>query len=141
MSVHRDLTGEQVHVPYTWTYTNSTTRTSATGFIPSDVGKLARQLDDNTLWMLTDDSPATWQGLGSSLPTASTTVLGGVKVDGTTVTITDGVISSVGGSGATVVFPFYKSDGTGDTIALVAGTALPFYKADGSSDNITLIAP
>jgi len=32
-----------------------------------------------------------------TLPTASTTVLGGVKVDGTTVTITDGVISSVGG--------------------------------------------
>jgi len=29
-----------------------------------------------------------------TLPTASTTVLGGVKVDGTTVTITDGVISS-----------------------------------------------
>jgi len=32
-----------------------------------------------------------------SLPTASTTVLGGVKVDGTTVTIANGVISSAGG--------------------------------------------
>ena len=31
------------------------------------------------------------------LPTASTTVLGGVKVDGSTITISDGVISSVGG--------------------------------------------
>jgi hypothetical protein len=32
-----------------------------------------------------------------TLPTASTSVLGGVKVDGTTITISDGVISAVGG--------------------------------------------
>jgi hypothetical protein len=32
-----------------------------------------------------------------TLPTASTSVLGGVKVDGSTITITNGVISSVGG--------------------------------------------
>lgn len=36
------------------------------------------------------------------LPTASTTTLGGVKVDGTTITIANGVISSTGGSGGTV---------------------------------------
>lgn len=34
-----------------------------------------------------------------TLPTASTTILGGVKVDGTTITINNGVISSSGGSG------------------------------------------
>lgn len=34
-----------------------------------------------------------------TLPTASTTTLGGVKVDGETITITDGVISSSGGGG------------------------------------------
>ena len=33
-----------------------------------------------------------------TLPTASTTTLGGVKVDGTTITITGGVISSTGGT-------------------------------------------
>lgn len=37
-----------------------------------------------------------------TLPVASTTVLGGVKVDGTTVLISDGVISSTGGSGGGV---------------------------------------
>ena len=36
------------------------------------------------------------------LPTASTTTLGGVKVDGSTITITDGVISSAGGGGGSV---------------------------------------
>lgn len=34
-----------------------------------------------------------------TLPTASTSTLGGVKVDGETITIEDGVISAVGGSG------------------------------------------
>lgn len=37
-----------------------------------------------------------------TLPTASTTTLGGVKVDGSTITIADGVISSAGGSGGAV---------------------------------------
>lgn len=35
-----------------------------------------------------------------TLPTASTTTLGGVKVDGTTITISDGVISAAGGGGS-----------------------------------------
>lgn len=38
-----------------------------------------------------------------TLPTASTTTLGGVKVDGTTITIADGVISSAGGGGSVSV--------------------------------------
>ena len=37
--------------------------------------------------------------ISSILPTASTTTLGGVKVDGTTVTINNGVITAVGGGG------------------------------------------
>ena len=37
-----------------------------------------------------------------SLPTASTTVLGGVKIDGTTITISNGVISSSGSGGTDV---------------------------------------
>jgi hypothetical protein len=45
-----------------------------------------------------------WRSSGGTLdtyilPTASTIVLGGVKVDGTTITISDGVITSVGGGG------------------------------------------
>jgi hypothetical protein len=33
------------------------------------------------------------------------------------------------------VFPFYKADGTSDTITITNGT-FPFYKSDGSADNI-----
>lgn len=40
------------------------------------------------------------EGYLKSIPTASTSTLGGVKVDGSTITISDGVISSQGSSGA-----------------------------------------
>ena len=36
---------------------------------------------------------------------------------------------------AATTFPFYKSDGTSDTIAITSGT-FPFYKADGTLDTI-----
>jgi len=49
-----------VHRPYSWEYADETEREAATGMVPADVGKLSRQLDDNSLWMLTDDSPVTW---------------------------------------------------------------------------------
>lgn len=64
MPVHRDLSGTQIHVPYAWEYATSVDRTGATGFAASDVGKLARQLSDNTLWMLTNHSPVTWTAAG-----------------------------------------------------------------------------
>lgn len=39
-----------------------------------------------------------------TLPTATTTTLGGVKVDGTSIVINNGVISSIGGGGQNTVF-------------------------------------
>lgn len=51
----------EVHIPYNWSYADSTARLAASGFVAAEVGKLARQLDDNSLWMLTDESPVTWQ--------------------------------------------------------------------------------
>lgn len=52
-------------------------------------------------------------GSGYSLPKASTTVLGGVKVDGTTVLVdSDGVISSVGGGGSSSFSNQYVLTGT-----------------------------
>ena len=64
----------------------------------------------------------TWQTLPSySLPTASTTVLGGVKVDGTSITIASGVISSTYSyslpTASTTVLGGVKVDGTSITIA------------------------
>lgn len=65
MTKHSDLTA--IHVPYNWEYADTTAREAATGFSAGDVGKLARQLDDNTLWMLVDDSPETWVQVGADV--------------------------------------------------------------------------
>jgi len=66
----------------------------ATGLSSSDL--VNKQYVDN----------ATGGGGGYTLPTASTTVLGGVKIDGTTITIDgNGVISANTGGGGSFVFP------------------------------------
>jgi hypothetical protein len=50
--------------------------------------------------------------VGGTIPTASTTVLGGVKVDGTTIAISNGIISSVGGGGSSSFSNQYSLTGT-----------------------------
>lgn len=49
---------------YRFTYADATARGAASGFAPGDVGALALQLDNASLWILTDDSPATWAAVG-----------------------------------------------------------------------------
>lgn len=46
--------------PYKWEYADAAARTGDTGFIAADEGKFARQLDDDTIWMLTDYTGPTW---------------------------------------------------------------------------------
>ena len=58
-----------------------------------------------------------------TLPTASTSTLGGVKVDGSTITISGGVISSVGGSGGSEPQKYIKD-------ASVSGNTLTLTKKD-----------
>lgn len=64
-----------------------------------------------------------------TLPTASTSTLGGVKVDGSTITITNGVISSSGGGGGVsytkqaVSIPTSAWSGTTATVSAAAVTA------------------
>jgi hypothetical protein len=63
---HQDAT--LIHVPYNFTFANSTTRSAGTGYtiVAGDIGKLARQTDNNTLWLLIATTPA-WIAIGSSI--------------------------------------------------------------------------
>lgn len=72
-----------------------------------------------------------------TLPTASTSTLGGVKVDGNTITIADGVISSVGGSGGTEPDAYIKDASvSGNTLTLTKkdDTEVVFTPSGGSGD-------
>ena len=66
MTQHRKLSLGKIHQIHNWEYADETEREDETDVTAADVGKLARQLDDNTLWMLTDDSPVTWVQVGGS---------------------------------------------------------------------------
>ena len=59
---------------------------------------LPAQTSNNGFYLTTNGTTATW----TAFPTASTTQLGGVKVDGTTITINNGVISSAGSGGGSL---------------------------------------
>lgn len=60
---HGTIAGDAVHVPYAGTFANAAARTGATGLDSTQHGKLFRQLDDNSLWMLVSTSPLTWKSL------------------------------------------------------------------------------
>lgn len=64
MASHKNIDLGEIHIPHQWEYADAAARAAATGMVPADVGKFARQLDDNSYWALTDDSPVTWQGVG-----------------------------------------------------------------------------
>ena len=64
MAFHCELTGLDIHVINTWTYANSAAREAATGFVSDDVYKVSVQTDDDSIWILVDHSPITWQQLG-----------------------------------------------------------------------------
>lgn len=63
---HDEHTIGAIHIPYNYLYADAAEREAATDFVAGDVGKLARQEDDNSIWMLTDDDPATWVRVGAS---------------------------------------------------------------------------
>lgn len=49
-----------IHVPYSFEYPDATSRTTASGFEIDDIGKLAIQHDDQTLWMLVEAVAVSW---------------------------------------------------------------------------------
>jgi len=74
--IHGELTGKNIHVPYSFEYTDLIQRESSTGFLQRDVGKFCRQLDDNTIWILTSTNPVQWSGIASGVSTGTIAAAG-----------------------------------------------------------------
>ncbi len=71
-SLHKNLTEAENHRAFALgPYANAAARTGAGGFISDDLWKLARQEDDNSIWMLTATTP-TWIQIGASAATTVT---------------------------------------------------------------------
>lgn len=63
MTKHQDIGVGFLHIVYNWTYADAATREADTSVVIADEGKLARQTDDDSLWMLLTDTP-TWIRVG-----------------------------------------------------------------------------
>jgi hypothetical protein len=81
MARHSELTLLNVHRPYRFTYANAAARAAEAGAVAADVGCLALQADNNSLWMLTATTP-TWVAVADA---------GGSVVDAAAVTYTPSV--------------------------------------------------
>lgn len=72
MSLHSSLTGpNNIHTIIAYTYATLDDMTDASGFQSSDIGKVAKETDNGTYWVLADVSP-TWVPLGSSALSSQT---------------------------------------------------------------------
>jgi len=54
-----------IHGIVAFIYANSTARLAATGFVVEDLYKIALQLSDSSLWILTSYSPIVWTAVGT----------------------------------------------------------------------------
>lgn len=60
---HHMLGLGDIHRLANWEYATATARNAATGFVAHDIGKIAKQTDNNTFWELTAVTPA-WLQIG-----------------------------------------------------------------------------
>lgn len=136
---HADLTGTNIHVPYAWSYADAAARAAASGFAAGDVGKLALQEDDNSLWILTATTP-TWVAVAGSSAIANHDHSGdagdGGTFDAANLTAgasTDGqVLTSDGAGGAAWESPAAASGGYDEGTSFPVSPTLndKYYRTD-----------
>jgi len=66
---HRELTPEDIHEPYSFSYSNEIERNKDTSISSKDVNKLAIQQNNRTIWLLLDTKPTWKQVLTEGSPT------------------------------------------------------------------------
>lgn len=111
MSVHRDLTTDEIHYIQQWSVADNTAR-DALSVVATDVGKVCQVTGTAKFFILSDDSPMTWVEIGGSggagdvVGPASATDNAIVRFDSTTgkliqdsgITIADGASGTLAGT-------------------------------------------
>lgn len=57
--------GQGIHRPFQWEAADAAARAAITGAVADDVGKFCLQVDNWSVWILTDESPITWLQIGN----------------------------------------------------------------------------
>lgn len=63
---HSSVTIGGVHTPINFEYADQTERESDTGLFSEDIRKFARQIDDNSVWMLVSNIGPVWKRIDSA---------------------------------------------------------------------------
>lgn len=69
MALHKSLLKDDIHSIVAFTYADEATRLAATGFVASDLYKVARQLSNSYLYLLVSISPIVWVDVGNAAVT------------------------------------------------------------------------
>lgn len=134
MAQHPNLTA--VHVIHNYTYADSTARGAASGFTSADVGKVAKQTDNSSFWVLTATTP-TWQEL-TAITNPATNMFTFVCGDSAAFTGTSaGTTVQCNNSTVGIVIPFAAQIigiSAALSSSLTAGTMSARYKLNNVSD-------
>ena len=96
MSYHDEHPFVDGHVAHKWEPADAAARTGMTGLTALHVGGHARQLDDNTFWVLVDHSPVTWRQTDAIVVTDHGDLTGKGDDDHTQYTKADGTRAFTG---------------------------------------------
>jgi pectin methylesterase-like acyl-CoA thioesterase len=119
MSLHKNLTGTELHGIQAYTYADATARLAATGFVSADVGKVALQSDNGSFWILTATTPIWSELTGSSASSISNYITVGTDGPVNFNTIKEAVQQAIA-DGASVTNPI--------TVAVYPGTYTEEYQ-------------
>lgn len=109
--ISTDVFINQIFVPNTSTTKTISNNKRRVGIHPDEKRKLSGGSIASKNGSFVTGGQVYSEGYLKSIPTASTSVLGGVKVDGTSITIdANGVISSSGGSGASAMIVTFTTE-------------------------------
>lgn len=81
MTFHSKASLGARHPIHNWEYADASARTGASGFTSDDLGKVARQLDNDSYWVLTDTGP-TWADISSGGGSGETNTASNVGTGG-----------------------------------------------------------
>lgn len=112
---HKDLVN--IHRAHCFVYADSVTRNSATGLVVSDEGKVARQSDNDTWWVLTDasvDGSPVWKELTNETINPNTDVLVAVSATDTVSGYLDESVTTSQGSNSTLPIETQITSSGGD---------------------------
>lgn len=133
MTFHTDEVAGSIHIIHNYEYADETARLAATGFVSADIGKVARQLDNNSWFILTATTP-TWAAITGTLPSGGS-FLGSFDANDATFPASDPAVAASRNGHPILVF-----DDATDEFVVFSGVMSTDYTAGDIDVNIDWVA-